>query len=76
MTKSNNCKRRGFGRIELILVILIVLTGFFLAIPFINTFFNIPNKKSVIQHDQDLTNWNAGMEKNQSNIPAQILGNK
>ena len=76
MTKSNNFKRRGFGRIELILVILIVLTGFFLAILFINTFLNIPNKKSGIQHDQDLTNWNAGMEKNQSNIPAQILGNK
>ena len=76
MTKSNNFKRRGFGRIELILVILIGLIGFFLAIPIVNTFFKSHPKNSVIHQGQDLKIWNAGMEKNQSNNPAQILENK
>ncbi len=71
-----NLKRQGFGRIEVIVVILIVLIGFFLAIPIVNTFFKPHPKNSVIHQDQDLKIWNAGMEMNQSNNPAQILDNK
>jgi len=76
MTNSMNLKRQGFGRIEVIVVILIVLIGFFLAIPIVNTFFKSHPKNSVIHQGQDLKIWNAGMEKNQSNNPAQILENK
>lgn len=76
MTKSMNLKKRGFGGIEVILVILILLVGFFLAIPIVNTFFKSHHTSNIIHHEQELENWNAGMEKNQSNIPVQILGNK
>ena len=76
MTISVNLKRKGFARIEVIVVILIVLIGFFLAIPLVNTFFISQPINSVIHEDQDLKIWNAGMEKNQSNNPAQILEDK
>jgi competence protein ComGC len=76
MTISVNLKRKGFARIEVIVVILIVLIGFFLAIPLVNTFFKSHPINSVIHEDQDLKIWNAGMEKNQSNNPAQILEDK
>ena len=71
-----NLKKRGFGGIEVILVILILLVGFFLTIPIVNTFFKSHHPSNIIHHEQELENWNAGMEKNQSNIPVQILGNK
>ena len=59
-----NLKKRGFGGIEVILVILILLVGFFLAIPIVNTFFKSHHPSNIIHHEQELENWNAGMEKN------------
>ena len=53
-----------------------LLVGFFLAIPIVNTFFKSHHTSNIIHHEQELENWNTGMEKNQSNIPVQILGNK
>ena len=69
-THKNN---KGICKFELLLIILLVLTGAFLSIPVINSLINYTDVSG--DNNEQLDNWNRGLDVNNSEIPVKILNN-
>ena len=69
-THKNN---KGICKFELLLIILLVLTGAFLSIPVINSLINYTDVSG--DNNEQLDNWNRGLDVNNSEIPVKILDN-
>jgi competence protein ComGC len=68
-----NSNSKGFSKIELILVILIIGTLAFVLLPVFNSL-NKPTPPTIDNSNvKSLTIWNPGAESNQSETPVSIL---
>ena len=68
-----NSNSKGFSKLELILVIMIIGTLAFVLLPVFNSF--IKTTPSTIDNSniKNLTIWNPGAESNESETPVSIL---
>lgn len=68
-----NSYTRGFSKIELIIVIMIIGTLAFILLPVFNTFIKPSPTTMDNPNLKDLTIWNPGAESNESETPVSIL---
>lgn len=66
-------EKKGFCKIELLLIVLILCTGVFLAVPIVNTYLRSQSSDSTAELDQDLPSWNHGIDENNSDVPVKII---
>jgi hypothetical protein len=66
-------EKKGFCKIELLLIVLILCTGVFLAVPIVNTYLKSQSSDNAGKLDQDLPSWNQGIDENNSDVPVKII---
>lgn len=64
----------GMCKFELLLILLLILTGAFLVMPLINTFTQQQNTPDIISPNESPNEWNSGLDNNLSEIPVKVLG--
>lgn len=64
----------GMCKFELLLILLLILTGAFLVMPLINTFTQQQNTPDIISPNESTNEWNSGLDNNLSEIPVKVLG--
>ena len=63
-------KKKGFCKIELLLIVLILCTAVFLALPIVNTYLKSRSSDNIEVLDQNLPSWNEGIDENGSDVPS------
>jgi len=66
-------KKKGFCKIELLLIVLILCTAVFLALPIVNTYLKSRSSDNIEVLDQNLPSWNEGIDENDSDVPVKII---
>ena len=66
-------KKKGFCKIELLLIVLILCTAVFLALPIVNTYLKSRSSDNFEEVDQNLPSWNEGIDENDSDVPVKII---
>jgi len=66
-------KKKGFCKIELLLIVLILCTALFLALPIVNTYLKSRSSDNIEEVDQNLPSWNEGIDENDSDVPVKII---
>ena len=66
-------KKKGFCKIELLLIVLILCTAVFLALPIVNTYLKSRSSDNIEEVDQNLPSWNEGIDENGSYVPVKII---
>ena len=66
-------KKKGFCKIELLLIVLILCTAVFLALPIVNTYLKSRSSDNIEVLDQNLPSWNEGIDENGSDVPVKII---
>jgi len=64
----------GMCKFELLLILLLILTGAFLMMPLINTFTQQENTPDITSPNESSSEWNSGLDYNLSEIPVKVLG--
>jgi hypothetical protein len=64
----------GMCKFELLLILLLILTGAFLVMPLINTFTQQKNSPDPISPNESHSEWNSGLDNNLSEFPVKVLG--
>lgn len=64
----------GMCKFELLLILLLILTGAFLMMPLINTFTQQENTPDITSANESSSEWNSGLDYNLSEIPVKVLG--
>ena len=64
----------GMCKFELLLILLLILTGAFLMMPLINTFTQQENTPDITSPNESCSEWNSGLDYNLSEIPVKVLG--
>lgn len=64
----------GMCKFELLLILLLILTGAFLMMPLINTFTQQENTPGITSPNESSSEWNSGLDYNLSEIPVKVLG--
>ena len=65
-------KKKGFCKIELLLIVLILCTAVFLALPIVNSYLQYRSSDNIEVLDQNLPSWNEGIDENDSDVPVKI----
>ena len=65
-------KKKGFCKIELLLIVLILCTAVFLALPIVNSYLQSRSSDNIKELDQNLPSWNEGIDENDSDVPVKI----
>ena len=66
-------KKKGFCKIELLLIVLILCTAVFLALPIVNTYLKSRSSDNIEEVDQNLPSLNEGIDENDSDVPVKII---
>jgi len=66
-------KKKGFCKIELLLIVLILCTAVFLALPIVNTYLKSRSSDNIEVLDKNLPSWNEGIDENGSDVPVKII---
>ena len=64
---------KGFSKLELIVLLLILCTITFIAIPVFNSYRLSQSTNQIKEDGNQLKIWNQGVESNTTGVPAQIL---
>lgn len=64
---------KGFSKLELIVLLLILCTITFIAIPVFNSYRLSQSTNQIKEDGNQLKIWNQGVESNTTEVPAQIL---
>ena len=66
-------KKKGFCKIELLIIVLILCTAVFLAVPIVNTYRMSLSSENVDECSQDLPTRNRSIDNNNSDAPIKII---
>jgi Tfp pilus assembly protein PilE len=66
--------KKGFSKLELLIITLIVCTAAFITVPIYNSYFKTEILKEADQIQNNLPTWNEGYDANSSDVPVRILG--
>jgi Tfp pilus assembly protein PilE len=64
---------KGFCKLELLILILILCTAAFIAVPIYNSYLEAKNLNEIDSLSEEFTDRNQSVESNNSEIPVQVL---
>ena len=64
---------KGFCKLELLILILILCTATFIAVPIYNSYLEAKSLNEIDSLSEDFTDQNQSVESNNSEIPVQVL---
>lgn len=65
--------KKGFCKLQLLIITLIVCTAAFIALPIYNSYFKTEILKEADLNQDNLPTWNEGYDANSSDIPVRVL---